>query len=70
MLTNPRQVYALADYTVERRPNGWYFSRTSRFGEKSEMKGPYGSVASISLMIARQQRNEITKRDAPNKTSE
>jgi hypothetical protein len=29
------------------------------------MKGPYGSVASITLMIARQLRKEIEKRDAP-----
>jgi hypothetical protein len=65
MLTKPRRVYALADYTVECRPNGWYYCRTGRFGEKAEMKGPYGSVASITLMVARALLNEIKKRDAP-----
>jgi hypothetical protein len=65
MLTNIRRVYALADYTVESRPNGWYYARTGRFGERSEMKGPYSSTASITLMIARELKKEITKRAAP-----
>jgi hypothetical protein len=39
MLTNAKRIYALADYTVECRPNGWYYARTCRFGERSEMKG-------------------------------
>ena len=44
---------------------GWYFGRTGRFGDKSEMKGPYGSIASVTLMIARELLREIRKRDAP-----
>jgi hypothetical protein len=40
MLTKPKRVYALCDYTVEYRPNGWYYARTGRFGDKSEVKGP------------------------------
>jgi hypothetical protein len=31
MLANQRRVYALADYTVECRINGWYDVRTNRF---------------------------------------
>ena len=30
---NGRRIYALADYTVERTHRGWYFGRTSRFGD-------------------------------------
>ena len=65
MLTNAQRIYSLADYTVERKRNGWHFSRTSRFGDKHESKGPYGSLASVTLMIARELKREIAKRDAP-----
>ena len=64
---NGRRVYALADYTVERTSKGWYFGRTSRFGEMHAMKGPYSSERSVALMIARELLNEIVKRDSNNK---
>jgi len=65
MLSSDRRVYMLAEYTVEHRKDGWYFSRSARFGDKGEMRGPYGSVASVTLVIARQLKREIAKRDAP-----
>jgi hypothetical protein len=65
MLTNAKRVYRLADFTVERRPKGWFFTRTARFDEKPEWRGPYSSMASVSLMIARELKREIAKRDAP-----
>ena len=43
---NGRRIYALADYTVERRGKGWYFGRTSRFGDAHAMNGPYSSERS------------------------
>ena len=46
---NGRRVYALADYTVERTGKGWYFGRTSRFGDMNAMKGPYSSERSVAL---------------------
>lgn len=64
MLAQAKRIYALADYTVECRATGWYFGRTGKFGDKMEMNGPYGSVASVSLMIARALLKEINKRDA------
>jgi hypothetical protein len=64
MPSNGKRVYVLAEYTVEHRIDGWYFGRTSRYSEKEERKGPYGSVASVTLVIARQLRREIAKRDA------
>ena len=65
MLTKAKRVYALADYSVECRADKWYYGRTGRFGDKSEPKGPYGSVISVTLMIARELLKEIKKRDAP-----
>ena len=65
--TNGRRIYALADYTVERTPRGWYFGRTSRFGDLHGMKGPYSSERSVALMIARELLKEITKRDSNNR---
>jgi len=65
MLPNGRRVYMLAEYTVEHRRDGWYFGRSARWGDKEEMKGPYGSVSSVTLVIARQLKREIIRRDAP-----
>jgi hypothetical protein len=55
----------LAEYTVEHRKDGWYFGRSARFGDKEEMKGPYSSIASLTLVIARHLKRKIAKRDAP-----
>ena len=62
---NGRRIFALADYTVERTSKGWYFGRTSRFGDIHAMRGPYSSERSVALMIARELLKEIEKRDAP-----
>ena len=37
---NGRRIYALADYTVKRTGKGWYFGRTSRFGDMHALKAP------------------------------
>ena len=63
---NGRRIFALAGYTVERTSKGWYFGRTSRFGDMHAMKGPHSSERSVALMIARELINEIVKRDAQN----
>jgi hypothetical protein len=62
MLTNAKRIYALAAYTVEHRPRGWYYWRT--YGDDDEVKGPYSSLSSVTLIIARQLKREIVKRDA------
>ena len=59
-----RRIYALTDYTVERTTKGWYFGRTSRFGDMHALKGPYSSERSVALMVARELLNEIVKRDS------
>lgn len=68
MLTNAKRTYMLANYTVELRPRGWFFWNS--YGDKSDVKGPYTSVASVTLMIARQLGREIQKRDAPHQLPE
>jgi hypothetical protein len=65
MLQNAKHTYALADFTVERRPKGWYFTRTARYGDRAEWRGPYSSIASVSLMVARELSKEIARRDSP-----
>jgi hypothetical protein len=65
MLANVCRRYALADYSVEGRNGRWYFWRTARFGDKEERRGPYSSMASVTLMIARSLKSEIARRDAP-----
>ena len=64
MLANTKRTYRLADFTVEHRRDGWYFTKTTHFDDKEEWRGPYTSEASVSLMIARQLKREIIKRDA------
>jgi len=61
---NGWRIYALADYTVERTAKGWFYGRTSRFGDLHGMKGPYSSERSVALMIARELLKEIVKRDS------
>jgi hypothetical protein len=62
MLSNVKRTYALKEFTVEKKPKGWYFRPT--YGAESEWKGPYSSMASVTLMIARRLKKEIVKRDA------
>ncbi len=61
-MLNTKRVYALREWTVELRSRGWYFFRT--YGEKDE-KGPYSSIASVTLMLAREFLREIKRRDEP-----
>jgi hypothetical protein len=61
---NGRRVYALTDYTVERTAKGWFYGRTSRFGDQQRMKGPYSTERSVALMIAQELTKEILKRDS------
>lgn len=55
-----RTKYALADYTVELRARGWYFGR--QYQLPADYRGPYASIASVTLVIARQLRREIERR--------
>ena len=56
-----RTRYLLADYTVEHRDNGWYFG--GHFAPAKSYRGPYASVTSVTLMIAKQLRKDVERRD-------
>jgi hypothetical protein len=58
----PRTTFALSNWTAEQRPNGlWWFGDT--YGdEPKDYRGPYSSVASVTLMIARELAKEIVRR--------
>jgi hypothetical protein len=64
MLTNVKRTYALQDFTVEGKGDKWFYWRTARYGDKEQRKGPYSSIASVTLMIARELKREVVKRDA------
>jgi hypothetical protein len=57
-----RYIYALADFTVEKREEGWYFARSAQRHSRGDWRGPYSSEASVAMMIARQLCREITER--------
>ena len=57
-----RYIYALSDWTVEKRVSGWYFCRSANRHSHGEWRGPYRSEASVAMMIARQLRREIVER--------
>ncbi len=59
---NAKYIYALDMWTVEKRPGGWYFSKSAYHGDRHQWRGPYSSEFSVTLMIARELRKEITKR--------
>lgn len=54
MLSNVKRTYALGDFTVEGPADKWFYWRTARYGDKEERRGPYSSIASVTLMIARE----------------
>jgi len=60
MLQSAKRRYALKEYSVECRPIGWFFRKT--YGD-DPWHGPYSSDFSICLMIARQLRTELLRRD-------
>jgi hypothetical protein len=65
MLANVKSICALSMWTVEKRPAGWYFSKSAYHGDKHDWRGPYSSDMSVTLMIARELQKEIKKRHAP-----
>lgn len=61
MQPDERRRYVLADYTVEHRPRGWYFGRP--YAPPKTFLGPYASLSSVTLMIARAWKKEVERRD-------
>ena len=65
MLQNAKRLYRLTEFKVERRPKGWFFTRAAYHNDKEGWRGPYSSMASVRLMIARELKREIARPDAP-----
>jgi hypothetical protein len=57
----PRTTFALNAWSAELRSSGWYYGDTYR-EEKGQFRGPYSSIASVTLMIAREMTREILRR--------
>jgi len=60
---NGKRIYALDSWTVERKSRGWFIRRT--YGSGTRL-GPYKTETSACLMIARQLRRELSRRDGNN----
>lgn len=65
MRRNHAPTYLLQDWRVQRRDDGWYVARpSSRFDDQRPIwRGPYSSATSASLIIARELKKEILRRD-------
>jgi hypothetical protein len=56
-------VYALAAWSIEKRKDGWYAYKTPFFSDpRASELGPYSSIGSATLMIARELAREAVKR--------
>jgi hypothetical protein len=52
----------LPTYNLEKRKDGWYFWRAPFFTAEAEPKGPYSSIMSACMMIARELAREAAQR--------
>lgn len=60
---DPRPIYALKQWSVERRSRGWYISTThGRFSAPATWHGPYCSIASACLAISKKLAKEARER--------
>jgi hypothetical protein len=59
-MPNGKRIYALDSWTVEKKAHGWFIHRTYGAGLRL---GPYRTETSACLMIARQLRKELARRD-------
>ena len=61
MLDSPR-VIALPAWSIQKRGRYWYIIKPSFFTEQEILRGPYSSVTSACLMIARELAREAVKK--------
>ena len=59
----PRDTIAFANWSVQQRGEYWYYGRTFSDDAKN-FKGPYSSLTSVTLMIARELVREAYRRRA------
>ena len=60
MLDNRNRIYALSSWTVKSNGKGWFIRKTYT---EDAWRGPYSSESSACLIIARELRKELIKRD-------
>jgi hypothetical protein len=58
--SNRKRIFALSSWTVMFRVRGWYIRKTDT---DSKWRGPFSSETSASLMIARELKRELLRRD-------
>ena len=64
MRRNVRRRYLLGSYVVEHTARGSVYCLSAHEKENGAWSRPYSSTASLALMIARQLRCELERRDA------
>mgnify|MGYP000238715700 CR=1 FL=1 len=64
MRQNVRRRYLLGSYVVEHTTRGWVYCLSAHEKENGAWSRPYSSTASLALMIARQLKREVERRDA------
>ena len=52
----------LSTYNIEKRKDGWYFWKVPFFTAEANPKGPYSSIISVCMMIARELAREAAQR--------
>jgi hypothetical protein len=57
-----RNSIMLSTYNLEKRKDGWYFWKAPFFTAEAKPKGPYSSIMSACIMIARELAREAAKR--------
>ena len=62
MLDKTRNVIALPTYNIEKKGKFWFYWKTPFFTFEEEHKGPYSSLPSVCLIIARELLNEALRR--------
>jgi hypothetical protein len=66
MLDTAKNVYMLSTWSIEKRKNGWFIYRTPFFDDAHHPKGPYSTIMSACLMIARELAREAVRRHQKN----
>ena len=62
MLARPKQIITLSVWSLERRGKYWHIVKPQFFTEPAIEKGPYSTVMSACLMIARELVKEATRK--------
>jgi len=52
----------LSTFNLEKRKDGWYFWKAAFFTAEEKPKGPYSSIMSACMMIARELAREAAQR--------